>query len=110
MVRRRGVGFNEAASEAIECRVVSDEGRSGEEGAFDVVIVGGGPAGLSAGLILGRCRRRVLICDDGRPRNAPSQALHGFLTRDGVAPAELRRIGREQLRGYDTVAIRDIEV
>jgi thioredoxin reductase len=110
MVRRRGIGFNEAVSEALECRVVSDDRRSGDEGAFDVVIVGGGPAGLSAGLILGRCRRRVLICDDGRPRNAASHALHGFLTRDGVAPAELLRIGREQLRGYETVAIRDVEV
>jgi thioredoxin reductase len=109
MVRRRGIGFNEPVSEALECLAVSDEGRNGE-GAFDVVIVGGGPAGLSAGLILGRCRRRVLICDDGRPRNAASHALHGFLTRDGIAPAELLRIGREQLRGYETVAIRDIEV
>lgn len=67
---------------------------------YDVIIVGGGPAGLSAATILGRCRRRVLLCDDGRYRNAASHALHGFLTRDGIDPAELRRIAREQLTQY----------
>jgi thioredoxin reductase len=77
---------------------------------FDAVVVGAGPAGLSAALILGRCRRRVLVCDSGRPRNAVSHALHGFLTRDGIEPAELRRVGREQLRHYPTVEVRDIEV
>jgi thioredoxin reductase len=77
---------------------------------FDAVVVGAGPAGLSAALILGRCRRRVLVCDSGRPRNAVSHALHGFLTRDGIEPAELRRMGREQLRHYPTVEVRDIEV
>lgn len=77
---------------------------------FDVIIVGAGPAGLSAALILGRCRRSVLVCDAGRPRNAPSRALHGFLTRDGVAPFELLRIGREQLRTYHTVEVIDGEV
>ena len=67
---------------------------------LDVVIVGGGPAGLTAGLVLGRCRRRVLICDNGHPRNAASRALHGYLTRDGIAPSELLRIGRDELRPY----------
>lgn len=69
-------------------------------GVFDVVIVGGGPAGLSAALVLGRCRRRVLVCDAGRPRNAAARALHGYLTRDGVSPLELLRLGREELRQY----------
>ena len=77
---------------------------------LDALIVGAGPAGLSAALILGRCRRRVLVCDAGHPRNAVSHALHGFLTRDGIEPMELRRIGREQLRLYPTVEVRDIEV
>jgi len=67
----------------------------------DVVIVGGGPAGLSAALILGRCRRSVILCDDGKYRNDASRALHGFLSRDGIHPAELRRIGREQLERYE---------
>jgi len=77
---------------------------------YDVIIVGAGPAGLSAALILGRCRRRVLVCDAGRPRNAASLAMHGYLTRDGIAPLEFLRIGREQLRQYDTIEIRDVEV
>ncbi len=77
---------------------------------YDVVIVGAGPAGLSAALILGRCRRRVLICDTGSPRNAASHALHGFLTRDGIPPLEFLRIAREQLQLYKTVELREIEV
>jgi thioredoxin reductase len=75
---------------------------------FDVIIVGAGPAGLNAALILGRCRRRVLVCDNDRPRNAVSQALHGYLTRDGIHPREFRSIGREELRRYDTVELRDV--
>lgn len=67
---------------------------------FDVIIAGGGPAGLSAALMLGRCRRRVLVCDEGTPRNRWSHALHGYLTRDGIAPLELNRIGRRELATY----------
>lgn len=67
---------------------------------FDAIIVGGGPAGLSAALMLGRCRRPVLVCDRGEPRNRYSRALHGYLTRDGIAPAEFNAIGREELSRY----------
>lgn len=77
---------------------------------FDVIIVGAGPAGLSAALVLGRCRRKVLVCDAGRQRNSASRALHGFLTRDGIEPAEFIRIGREQLRPYTTIQLRSEEV
>jgi thioredoxin reductase len=73
-------------------------------------VVGGGAAGLSAALMLGRCRRRVLVCDTGRPRNRWSRATHGFLTRDGLPPAELLRLAREQLVPYDTVELRSVEV
>lgn len=67
---------------------------------YDVIIVGGGPAGLSAALVLGRCRRRVLVCDAGTPRNAAARALHGYLTRDGALPLDLIRLGREELQAY----------
>ena len=68
---------------------------------YDVIIVGGGPAGLSAATILGRARRRVVVFDDGNYRNEASRGIHGFLSRDGIHPAELRRIAREQLARYD---------
>jgi thioredoxin reductase len=73
----------------------------------DAVIVGGGPAGLSAALTLGRALRRVLLVDGGRPRNARAHEVHTFVTRDGIPPAEFRRVAREQLVPYETVAVRD---
>ena len=74
----------------------------------DVVVVGGGPAGLSAALVLGRMRRRVLLLDTESPANAVSNAVHGFLSRDGTPPAEVRGAAREQLRAYDTVEYRQL--
>lgn len=73
---------------------------------LDVVIIGGGPAGLSAGLVLGRCRRKVVIVDDGRPRNGAAQKAHGFFTRDGVKPEALLAEGRAQLRPYGVKLLR----
>jgi thioredoxin reductase len=70
---------------------------------FDTIIVGGGPAGLSAALLLGRSLKSVLVIDSGKPRNAVSHGANGFLSRDGIAPSELLQIGREQLAKYDSV-------
>jgi len=67
---------------------------------FDVVIIGGGAAGLSAAVVLGRARRSVIVIDGGEPRNAPAAGVHSFLTRDGVSPAELIRLGQDEARSY----------
>lgn len=72
---------------------------------LDVVIIGGGAAGLTAALSLGRFRRKVVVFDTGKQANRVSHAAHGFFTRDGVSPAELIRIGHEELQQYDTVSI-----
>lgn len=77
------------------------------EGAdYDVIIIGGGPAGLSAALNLGRSLVRVLVVDADRPRNAATLNSHGFLTRDGVPPHELRRLARAELAAYPNVEVR----
>ncbi|MGI5170076.1 NAD(P)/FAD-dependent oxidoreductase [Spirillospora sp. CA-253888] len=73
---------------------------------FDVVVVGGGPAGMAAALALGRVHRSVLLVDAGEGRNAPADAVHNFLTRDGTPPAELREIGRRELAAYRSVEVR----
>jgi thioredoxin reductase len=73
---------------------------------LDCIIVGGGPAGLSAALILGRCRRSVLVCDAGRPRNSRASAINGYLTRDGFPPVEFLEVARSQLSAYPNVALR----
>lgn len=76
----------------------------------DVIIVGGGPAGLNAALILGRCRRKVLVFDHGTPRNAAAPLTWGVFTRDGTPPAELRALARADLGRYETVELREAEV
>ena len=72
---------------------------------YDAVIAGAGPAGLTAALNLGRLRRNVLVADTNQPRNAVTHAAHGFFTRDGVSPGQLRHIGRDQLKQYASVRI-----
>ncbi|MEV5962254.1 NAD(P)/FAD-dependent oxidoreductase [Kribbella sp. NPDC051952] len=67
---------------------------------YDVIVVGGGAAGLSGALALVRSRRSVLVVDDGTPRNAPAEGVHNYLTRDGVPPAELYALGRDEVIGY----------
>ncbi|MET0402511.1 MAG: NAD(P)/FAD-dependent oxidoreductase [Cystobacter sp.] len=78
--------------------------------AYDAVVVGGGPGGLNAALVLGRSRKTVLLCDAGAPRNAAAVHMHGFGSRDGIEPREFRRISREQLAHYPSVEVRDVQV
>lgn len=77
---------------------------------MDAIIIGGGVAGLSAAVYLGRFRRDVLVIDAQQPANRFSHAAHGFFTRDGMNPGELLAIGREQLQKYETVQIQNGEV
>lgn len=77
---------------------------------YDVVIVGGGPAGLAAALALGRARKRVLLCDSGPRRNAAAEQIHNFVTRDGTPPEEFRSIARAQLAAYPSVEVQDTRV
>ncbi|CAN7676528.1 NAD(P)/FAD-dependent oxidoreductase [Paenibacillus sp. LjRoot56] len=70
---------------------------------YDCLIIGGGPAGLHAALVLGRARKKVLLIDEEQPRNRVTRESHGFLTRDGIKPSEFRRIAMEQISVYPTV-------
>ncbi|MDX3237857.1 NAD(P)/FAD-dependent oxidoreductase [Streptomyces sp. ME03-5709C] len=93
----------------------SENGGSGDDGGstletpdgpWDVVVVGGGAAGLSGALTLARVRRPVLVIDGGEPRNAPAAAAHGLLGRDGIAPLELLRQGRQEVASYGGRVVR----
>ncbi|HTJ70570.1 MAG TPA: NAD(P)/FAD-dependent oxidoreductase [Actinospica sp.] len=67
---------------------------------YDAVVIGGGAAGLNAALMLARSRRSVVVIDSGTPRNAPAEGVHGLLGHDGIRPAELLKLGRDEVRGY----------
>lgn len=104
MTRRQAIAAAASAGvllQAVPAGAVEEKPMARLGRAYDVVVVGGGPAGLSAALVLGRACRKVLVCDAGQGRNAPAAGVHGFLTQDGTPPAELRRIGREQLKPYE---------
>ncbi|MEU3953043.1 NAD(P)/FAD-dependent oxidoreductase [Streptomyces achromogenes] len=73
---------------------------------YEVVVVGGGAAGLSAALVLGRSRRRTLVVDAGEPRNAPSAHMQGYLSRDGMSPAEFLAAGRAEIARYGVELVR----
>ena len=74
---------------------------------YDVAVIGGGAAGLSAALVLSRARRQVLVIDAGHPRNAPATHMHGYLSRDGLAPSELLVHGRAEVRNYGATIVED---
>jgi thioredoxin reductase len=74
---------------------------------WDCIVVGGGAAGLSAALVLGRARRRTLLVDAGQPSNLPAEGIGGLLGHDGRPPAELYAMGRAELAAYPTVEVRD---
>jgi thioredoxin reductase len=74
---------------------------------YDVAIIGGGAAGLTAALVLGRARRRVVVIDAGAPRNAPASHMQGFLSRDGTPPAELLRVARAEVQHYGVEFVED---
>ncbi|MCM3293214.1 NAD(P)/FAD-dependent oxidoreductase [Paenibacillus sp. MER 180] len=77
---------------------------------YDCAIIGGGPAGLNAALVLGRARRSIVLFDHNRPRNAVTYASHGFITRDGVTIPEFRRIAHEELGRYPSIRLMHVEV
>jgi thioredoxin reductase len=80
--------------------VCADANGPGRKAWYDVVVVGGGAAGLSGALALVRSRRSVLVVDGGQPRNAPAAHMHNYLSRDGMAPSELLAVGRAEVAGY----------
>ncbi|KOG65678.1 thioredoxin reductase [Streptomyces griseoflavus] len=87
--------------------IAKDKQAPGETHPYDVIVIGGGAAGLSGALMLGRARRSVLVVDAGRPRNAPAVASHNYLTRDGVPPGELLAAGRAEIARYGGEVVED---
>ncbi|MGW5677353.1 NAD(P)/FAD-dependent oxidoreductase [Streptomyces sp. NPDC003860] len=89
--------MNEATTKQYENE---NDGSDRDGSDYDVVVIGGGAAGLSAALVLGRARRRVAVVDAAEPRNAPAAHMHGYLSRDGLPPATLLELGRAELERY----------
>jgi thioredoxin reductase len=87
-------------------RIIPTDPASTDPATADVVVIGGGAAGLNGALMLARSRRRVIVVDGGEPRNAPADGVHGLLGREGMAPAELLRRGREEVESYGGVIVR----
>src|SRR5919107_1344310 len=77
---------------------------------FDCAIIGGGPAGLNAALVLGRARRNIILFDNNKPRNAVTPESHGFITRDGTNPGEFRQIAHDELSRYPSIEFKHGEV
>ena len=77
---------------------------------LDCVIIGGGPSGLNASLVLGRARKKVILFDENKPRNAVTHQSHGFITRDGIKPSEFKRIAREDLMNYPDITLENQRV
>lgn len=77
---------------------------------LDCAVIGGGPAGLNASLVLARSKRKTILFDNNEPRNALTKESHGFITRDGINPSELRRIAQEELRMYPDIQIKNQKV
>jgi thioredoxin reductase len=76
---------------------------------YDVIIVGGGPAGLNAAVVLGRCRRKVLLFDHGKHRNRHSHGMHNYLTRDDILPADFLKISNKEVKKYGVTSL-NVEV
>jgi thioredoxin reductase/2-polyprenyl-3-methyl-5-hydroxy-6-metoxy-1,4-benzoquinol methylase len=95
-----------AMTQDLEAQLAETLGGADEHNTVDVAVIGGGAAGLSAAVVLGRARRSVIVVDAGSPRNAPAAGVHGFLSRDGISPAELIETGRKEVEQYGGVVLR----
>jgi thioredoxin reductase len=89
----------------VEVVTMTDELTASMNETFDVAVIGGGAAGLSAALVLARARRSVIVVDAGSPRNAPAAGVHGFLTRDGISPAALVETGQQEVAHYGGLVV-----